>query len=1538
MFSKKETEEGGEKKEEDKDDKKEEDSSDDDDDEEEEEEADYNEDEYDENGQPYSERAIRWSIQNFGDKSGTRFFKHVGDRAVRDIEEMKRKRLWRVTIKNVYYQHEYTGPGNDIFLQFNVGYDFRLRKRAITLKDATGKKTKKVVAIPTGSLGDVRRSPYKADIPLHEKVSYASLESTFTQEHSYIDLYEKYLRVEVWDKESLMPNSFLGEMNMPLVSIARGGLNHVWPVNNTVKLKQRKTVVTPVGIVSFVCIFQEVLDFELRLQNWSAKIERKMLDDNKIDPDAAAADRMEDDDDEEEQVRYPYLVFRLGGLMNRVQRLKHNVLAEDINPQAAVSKIATVSYPHDAEYVLPTFRTTQTLRFRGTRTELEDQDLNIRVYTKKGTSAIANRIFRPKYVGQGSVSLEGASTGVSTTTPIAWRRKGKHTKGLERFVAAGRVTGSVSVSARQSAMWKDYAQFWRYGNKSGETPLWREFCQTGAVQPAELKVYKPFEYTYLCIRVIRCIGLLAVDEDGASDPYVSITWAGQTQSTTVRFDNCDPEFNETFYFRVRSSDPDMPTAAELEKHPFVRLSVWDYDESGSSDDLGTGKIYLHNITGAWNKDADVDDSFKPNVPTKREVMIRDRPTGPLRQRTIMTRGYTARVKLEGLPPHLESAIKIEAWFHGPGFVDETRRPQIFSSRSKAMKIKRAGDLLEPRNKERKDRGSTLLYLRKWDPSAPNVGHAHDMEDQTRKDVENFWERVSNLPDKIEERILEMNQLFPILEAVDQYGQKFLLPQYLQAIPVPAQLFAKDHGYEQSRSVCIDSQKPQTSWNIARFVQIIEWVFENDNEREFTDQLGGKDCWASPEYVFDMKKTGVTGHVLILASMFLGLKVDAWVCIGKAKIHDVEDEQYHTWVMTRESTSIESLYKFDDDDIYDKKTGAVKFWEATSKNIHVIPVLANRWEGLDEDEAFNDATGVKRKKKKKKKKKETTDTNLESKVSDIDLVIPSDSDTDDDIFEMNDTDMLAYDHGDEFEMIERGDTMFQQTEVFVKSAGMGAHGGGGLNADWAQWGRPNAKDTLKAAAQAKESERKRNNAEKEEEIRLADQAKQKAMTESHSSRIAWIEKNNSYSHMRDKCPYSELHAVFNSTQLFINMQEKCHPLDMGYDFEFGTGGGWIPLFIPAPKMDDNDEDNDKNKSKKKIDIRGEDLTRPNKGVLLPAACRLVSLGPPTSQDHVAENRTHIINGLMASITNHRHGRNLETRWEGNESLRPYLQRGIAAKMKLKNCAKVPKNGWNPRTGKWMQYFPTEEEDNSEDNIQFGNDDFFGYMSQKACSTVSVQIQEENEMEQTVVRSVKYTEGWFLNRGELSLSSVLFWNINSLIQETDYFYSFIHSLTHMLFFLLFFLSCFAFLFLLLHIEYRRTLQALHNSPPPGFAYRLIFAECCDVDPKSVSRSIMDRSFGNKVAPWDIDRVGTQFALFCHVENLPNINNVVHIALMTIYPKDRMKKKSKQANKTSGAADQTVPSIAETLNPNYENQRENESTDSSDGSQEEDADEYD
>ena len=73
----------------------------------------------------------------------------------------------------------------------------------------------------------------------------------------------------------------------------------------------------------------------------------------------------------------------------------------------------------------------------------------------------------------------------------------------------------------------------------------------------------------------------------------------------------------------------MPTSTELAKHPYVRITVWDYDEGGSSDDLGVGKFYLHNITGASrihhaeaenSEDASMDD-FKPNAPRKRTVMV-----------------------------------------------------------------------------------------------------------------------------------------------------------------------------------------------------------------------------------------------------------------------------------------------------------------------------------------------------------------------------------------------------------------------------------------------------------------------------------------------------------------------------------------------------------------------------------------------------------------------------------------------------------------------------------------------------------------------------------------------------------------------------------------------------------------------------------------------------------------------------------------------------------------------------------------------------
>ena len=80
----------GENKEEDEEKKEEEgeeeEEDDDDDDDGEDDLPDMDPEEFDENGQPYSERAINWSLSNFGDKSGTRFFKYAGDRTPVDIK------------------------------------------------------------------------------------------------------------------------------------------------------------------------------------------------------------------------------------------------------------------------------------------------------------------------------------------------------------------------------------------------------------------------------------------------------------------------------------------------------------------------------------------------------------------------------------------------------------------------------------------------------------------------------------------------------------------------------------------------------------------------------------------------------------------------------------------------------------------------------------------------------------------------------------------------------------------------------------------------------------------------------------------------------------------------------------------------------------------------------------------------------------------------------------------------------------------------------------------------------------------------------------------------------------------------------------------------------------------------------------------------------------------------------------------------------------------------------------------------------------
>ena len=79
---------------------------------------------------------------------------------------------------------------------------------------------------------------------------------TNTVNFSYFQLYDKKLRVEVWDWNWLMPNLFLGSYDLSLVEVAQGDLTLDFDITQTIIVRKKKKL-EDVGLLSFVMVFQE---------------------------------------------------------------------------------------------------------------------------------------------------------------------------------------------------------------------------------------------------------------------------------------------------------------------------------------------------------------------------------------------------------------------------------------------------------------------------------------------------------------------------------------------------------------------------------------------------------------------------------------------------------------------------------------------------------------------------------------------------------------------------------------------------------------------------------------------------------------------------------------------------------------------------------------------------------------------------------------------------------------------------------------------------------------------------------------------------------------------------------------------------------------------------------------------------------------------------------------------------------------------------------------------------------------------------------
>ena len=255
-------------------------------------------------------------------------------------------------------------------------------------------------------------------------------------------------------------------------------------------------------------------------------------------------------------------------------------------------------------------------------------------------------------LGTCQIPLRGASYGAYLRGTLNVMKGGKDRR-------AGEVFGTVAmgtVKPEANPLLELQALGGAGGADEPNLDLWRQYAQTGELDPPELLVYPPYNNCYLVVKIIRCCefgfgeccghcttshlpvspisslttffpyliiivflshlnlnvisshliatplysadNLPAADQNGSSDPYVTVEYAGERHNTGVQENTLNPEFNETKYFRIKAAIPQFPTVEELSENPYFRINVWDVDsEFDEAQSLGSCKVFLSEVTG-----------------------------------------------------------------------------------------------------------------------------------------------------------------------------------------------------------------------------------------------------------------------------------------------------------------------------------------------------------------------------------------------------------------------------------------------------------------------------------------------------------------------------------------------------------------------------------------------------------------------------------------------------------------------------------------------------------------------------------------------------------------------------------------------------------------------------------------------------------------------------------------------------------------------------------------------------------------------------
>lgn len=485
-----------------------------------------------------------------------------------DKVEMEKMRRWSVKISNIYITPLLKMI--DPFLQFTIGGNFMVNvyknKKGETYKIPAGKrgytdKTEVLLNVNTpqedGQKGG--RTPFKKVIEIEMRMSYSMIN-------------KQKMMIELWEHNNFWMNEIHSYLTIPLIDIVNGNAN-VGEIMNK-KESGRKNPV-PFAYVEFNCVFQEIWDFNLSFVNW--KCPNLINPKKKIDPnDKKLTTKIE---------------IKLIGSVNSAI---HSTTTSEI--------VRNSNNPIWKEF-------NNKLLFRGTVSELENEEVRITVYDVSG---LFNHEISSKIVGlRGMVDSEKLKTEMIVRDKI----------GGDNFPIT--VEGMVTLDSK---------------------PRYKQIGQNVILLSSR---------KYLVIKIMRVENIRPAENKGIVDSFISVEWCGMNQRTRTIYENNNPSYNELLYFQVpiqedwlRDIDKYLlKINEELSTKNEVSFNLMIEGDDNTYDNFGIGYFYLSEIKGG-NK---MQEKFYAEDLKKEKKYLSEK--------------YTGKIKLvSAFSQSNNTFLHFEAWF------------------------------------------------------------------------------------------------------------------------------------------------------------------------------------------------------------------------------------------------------------------------------------------------------------------------------------------------------------------------------------------------------------------------------------------------------------------------------------------------------------------------------------------------------------------------------------------------------------------------------------------------------------------------------------------------------------------------------------------------------------------------------------------------------------------------------------------------------------------------------------------------------------